>query len=270
MRKHISIVILALLVMLFLVTYTIAFQVDEFRDIVVITTFGRTDEKDVYRDKDGAGLHLKWIYPVQEVVRYDKRTHIFEDAHAQVQTKDKHNLLVTMFCAWRIEDPIKFLKTIGTEQKAQDSIRSILKDSKNAVIGNHVMGDFVNTAPDKMLIPQIEQEIQESVDRQAFVQYGVRVVMVGVRSMDLPAEITKSVISSMKEERQKFAQDYKSSGEARAIAIRSLAETARDKIIAFAERKAKEIRTEGARAAAEYYAKFERYPQLGMFLRYIE
>ena len=45
---------------------------------------------------------------------------------------------------------------------------------------------------------------------------------------------------------------------------------AQKQILAFAERKAGEIRAQGDRAAAKYYEQFEQDPQLAAFLRSLE
>ena len=57
----------------------------------------------------------------------------------------------------------------------------------------------------------------------------------------------------MKEERQRYVRRYESAGEAQAKAIEERAKASSDQIIAFAERQAQSIRSEGDRAAVAWF-----------------
>jgi membrane protease subunit HflC len=261
-------ILLAALVVAALLLSTVAFTVDELKDIVLVKTFGKTTQ--VYLGKENPGLKFKWIYPVQEVVRYDSRTMLFDDTFDQVPTSDKQNLLITMFCAWEIKDPVKFQSTIKTVEAAQDRLRTILRSSKQDVVGRHAMQDFVNTNPDRMKLREIENEVLSQVTRQAMDDYGIHVSMVGVKNLGLTEGVSQGVISTMREERQKDVQKFESAGQAQADAIRARAKSASEKILAFAQAKAHEIESEGDSAAAKYYKEFARNPELGAFLRSLE
>jgi regulator of protease activity HflC (stomatin/prohibitin superfamily) len=93
---------------------------------------------------------------------------------------------------------------------------------------------------------------------------------VGIKTLSLPQDVAQEVIKAMQDERKKEADILEAAGQAQAQAIRERAREARDKILAFADRKAGEIRSEGARAAAEWYQVFEKNWQLAAFLRSLE
>jgi membrane protease subunit HflC len=290
MRRHLGIIFLAAVVVLALLVAIVAFTVDT-TEMVLVKTFGETtavyygperapeggaaarpaEQSGGPREvHDAAGLHFRWPYPVQSLVRYDARTFIFEDPLGEVQTKDKNPILLTMYCSWRIEDPERFYESVRTVEAAERSIRSLLRSRKRDVVGQHPFADFVNTDPNEMKLEQIAQEeILPPLRRQASNLYGVHVQAVGIKSLNIPEGATEKVIEAMKEERSAAADTYRSRGEARATAIRERARSARDQIVAFAQRKAEDIRTEGERAAAEYYKEFSKNPQLSAFLRYL-
>ncbi len=287
MKKHMGMVILAALVVLSLVVYSVAYQVDEMSDIYVVTTFGKIADVVNGRDPNQAGLKLKWLYPVQETVRYSATTYLFEDAHDQIQTQDSQNILLTLFCAWRVDDPAKFFRTIKKVQGvdgAEERIRQILRDAKQEVIGRRKLADLINTDPGKMKLPEVEQDILKLVQQRLHsdagrstsgegksgIDYGIEVVMVGVKSLGLPESVTEVVLDSMKEERGTKVQEYEASGKARATAIVERARTAAEQIAAFAKRKAQEIRAEGDAAAAQYYSEFQENEGLAHFLRSLE
>jgi len=268
MRKHFGMLTLAVGVGAVLLISTVAYTVDELKDVAVIKTFGRITA--VQQGKKDAGLRFKWPWPIQKLVRYDKRTAVFEDTSEQITTGDKRHMLVTMYCAWRIADPEKFHRQIVHRKAAQKDMRGLLRAHKKTVVGKHDMADFVNTDPRKMKILEIEKEVFELVSADAMEDYGIEVVRVGLKNLVLPESATKAVIEAMQEERQKEALDLKTAGEAHATAIIERARSASTKILRFADRKAGEIRTEGYRAAAKYYADYGEDYKLSMFLRQLE
>ena len=94
MKRHLGIVVLAFLVVLVLLIYTVAYKVD-FTEYALIKTFGRTTR--VVDGRTEAGLKFKWFWPIQRLVRYDAHTLLFEDTASEVPTRDKQNMLVTMY-----------------------------------------------------------------------------------------------------------------------------------------------------------------------------
>ncbi|HOF18974.1 MAG TPA: SPFH domain-containing protein [Phycisphaerae bacterium] len=271
MRKHMALVIAAVLVVAALLVFTVAFTVDELRDIVMVKQFGSIKADRIYGQKpESAGLHTKLIYPVEEVVRYKKWTHVFEDTHMQVQTEDKQSLLVTMFCFWKISEPKKFYQRNSSVENAESKIRDILRDAKQRVVGGTPMSQFVNTDPEKMKLPQIEQRVLDLVQPRVEEDCGAKVVMVGIKSLALPQQITETVIESMKEERQKFVKQYEAEGDAMAQSIREEAKKLQSMILDFAREKARAIETEGYRLAAKEFQAYQANPELARFLRYLE
>ena len=138
------------------------------------------------------------------------------------------------------------------------------------MIGRRNMADLVNTDPAKMQIPQIEREIKDAIANEVLRDYGIEITMVGVKTLGLPTTVSEKVIASMKAERQREAQNYQSAGKAEATAISERAKAASEQIIAFAKRKAGEIRAEGDAAAAAQYKKFQENWQLAAYLRMLE
>ncbi len=267
MRRHIGLIVLGVLVVALLLTGTVAFTAGT-EEKVLVQTFGRTTR--VYDGRTDAGLKLKWPWPVERTVRYDARTFVFEDTYHQMNTKDVQNVLVTMFCAWRIRDPLAFQKSVETVEAGQEQIRQYLRDAKQNVISKYRMDQLVNTDPKEMKLEDIEREIRDAVVAQASERNGVDIVMVGIKSFGLPENVTQKVIDAMKAERKREVEKLEKEGEATAQTIRVLAELARKQIMAFAERRALQIKSEGDRARAKYFRDFSQNPALAVFLRQLE
>jgi membrane protease subunit HflC len=263
-------VVLAGLVVLALLASTVAYQVDELKDIVLVKRFGRVDRA-LYGSAPGqAGLAMKWPWPIEKVVRYDSRMFIFEDPYQETSTADNYNLLVSMYCTWRIRDAEKFHRAVETVEAARERLRDRVRQNKGAVIGRRPMRELINTDPAEMKLEEIEKEILAEVRREVQDVYGVEIGMVRIKLWGLPEQVSPAVIDTQKKERERFAQEYKARGEAEASAIREWAKSARDQIVEFAKRKAADIETEGVRAAAELYGEFRKNPELSMFLRSLE
>ena len=269
MKRHIGIIILALLVFVVLLVITVAYVVDETKDIVLITTFGK-----ITRVVDGhkaPGLHFKLPWPIQKLIRYDSRDHPLSSSYRQLQIGEKVNIMATVFCVWRIEDPEKFYRTKKTVQSADEALRALLSSEMTGVLGKIDMDELVNTDPSKMKLAEIDARIRRRVRKRAMEDYGIELSPVGgIRVLGLPQSVSKAVITAMTEERSKEISKYQAEGQATADAIIGRATAARDKILAFANRKATDIRTKGEAKAAETYAKVNEHPEFSMFLRSLE
>jgi len=266
MRRHKGMIVLVAIAiaLLLAVTFTVVSASEE---NVLIQTLGKTTR--VYRGHADAGL--KVMLPlVQKAVSYDARIFVFDDALGEVSTNDKQQVLVTVFCAWRISDPVKFHGAIETVEAAEQRLRELARQSKKDVIAKHRMDELINTDPKKMRLERIEQEIADAVRAEATSGYGIDVVMVGIKTLGLPEDVAAKVIDAMKAERKREIDSYEAEGEATARAIRDRAREASNLILAFADRKAAEIRSEGDRIRARYFKDFQQNPDLAVFIRELD
>lgn len=270
MRKHLAIVALGVLIVLALLINIVAFSVDQFRDIVLVKRFGRVVA--VYRGPEAAGLHFKLPWPAEQTVTYDARLFMIESPYQEVTTRDKQTILVQTFCDWQIGDAAKFHQTVGTADKANDRLRRIIQDNTQTVIGAHDLANFISTDPAEMQLPQIEQQIFELAQTSVQHSYGdgIRLQRVGIKTWGLPQETSAQVIESQRRERLAVAEGYTSSGAAAAKAIRDRATASSDTVLAFADRRAAAIRSEGEAAAADVYKQFNAAPELSAFLRSLD
>ncbi len=265
MKKRIAIIVVASVIVIVLLLCTVAYRV-EYTKAAVVADYVTGETKAIMGLTD-AGLKFKWPWPIQKVTIYPATMFTLEDAISEVQTSDHQKILVSAYCVWRIDNLMKFNESKATVESAEEALRSLLTSSKRAVGGRHVLGEFINTDPNAMIIPQIEREVLAPVKAHAHKTWGVDVVSVGIKTLGLPEGVTDDVIDAMKKEREKEAGIIRSEGENTADAIRARGKEAADKIIAFAKRKANSIESEGARAAAELYPRFSRNERFSMYLR---
>jgi membrane protease subunit HflC len=100
--------------------------------------------------------------------------------------------------------------------------------------------------------------------------YGLKVESVGIYKIVLPEATTEKIFETMIKTRERLAENALQEGQAQASAIRSEATSARDRILAFAERRAQTIRSQGDREAAKEYESFAKNEDFAIFLRKVE
>ncbi|HET6429088.1 MAG TPA: SPFH domain-containing protein [Phycisphaerae bacterium] len=258
-----------------LLVYWCVFTVD-FNEIVIVKTFGGAATPIYGREEGGAGLHAKWPWPVQKIVRYSASTFVLEDPETQAQTSDQQQVYVNVFCAWRIDKADRFHTSIKTVRAAEDRLRDLLRSENLNVVGTRPLSEFLHVAADPASgrtvggIEKMEQEILARIQPVARNDYGVQIVAVGIRSFGLTKTVSGKVIDNMKQERQRFAEEYRSRGKAYADLIKSRADASAEIIASFADSRSQSIRNQGERDAAAHYKVYKDNERFAIFLRELE
>jgi membrane protease subunit HflC len=264
---HVFTVLVALLVVAVLVLYAFTFQVRE-TEAAVLTTFGKLPED---ARPLPPGWHFRWTGLVQQVFRYDRRLQVYEDALDEVSTKDRKPVLLNCYVGWRVTDAVTFYnRGYRNEREAESTIGQVLRSEKAAVVGRHLFSDLValrdpaeETAP---RFDAIEAAIRRNV-QETLTGYGIDVVVVGIKRLELPASATKAVFERMIEDRKRESERYRAEGLAEAGKIEAktslIRETARQK----ARADATAIEAAADAEAAAYYKEFARNPELAVLLR---
>jgi len=269
--------ILGLLLAAMLIFYMITYQV-AFNEAVVVTTFGKASgdtDSAVHRgDEADAGplgnLHMRWPYPVQKLHRYDLRVQVLEDRLEEQNTLGGESIAASVFVAWKISDPLAFFRSVGTADKAEQQMRTKLRDARS-VLGEYTFDELTNTDPDSLKLDEVESRIKDQLVAQLTSQnYGVEIESVGIRRLELPQSVTEQVFNHMRETRNTLASTARQEGQARAQTIVSNAENAAKRIMAFAEARAQALRAEGDAAVGQFIPIFKENEQFAIFLRMID
>lgn len=276
--KSLVALIVAVIVLVVLVFFTFAYTV-RYDQVAVVTTFGAATQPTYNADGEMTepgslrlepGLYFKWPPPVQRVYAYPKQLQLLDDRKVEMQTADNYSIILSTYVAWRIEDPLKFNTAIKTIQEAERILEPLLRDL-NGLISQYRFDQMVNEDPSRVQLDQIEQRATERL-REALAEqpWGIAVEHVGIRRLILPEATTEKVFQRMRTTRQRLAQQARSEGEAEATNIRSSADEAREKILAFAESRAQSIRARGDNEAEIYLSEFQKNEQFATFLFQIE
>jgi len=198
--------------------------------------------------KQTPGLYAK--LPWQDARFFDSRilTIDTEDSDRYI-TAEKENLLVDSYIKWRIIDPKKYYETVNGQESL--AIRRLLENINNGLrdeIGKRTVKDVVAGEREKVM------EIMRSRADEAATSFGVTIVDVRLKRVDLPLAVSENVYKNMIEERRRIANERRSTGEAEKEKIKAEADRDRTIILAEAMRDAERTRGEGDGAAAKIYA----------------
>jgi len=251
--------LLVIIVLGLIVFFTTVFIVDE-REQVVILQLGKP-----VRTITEPGLYFKLPIPFQNAITFDDRLLEYDVAPEEVLSKDKKTLIVDNYVRWRISDPLLFLKTVQAIPNAVTRLDDIVYSELRQELGKHNMSEIIFETREEIM------EIVTKASDKSTDQYGIKVVDVRIKRVDLPRENEESIYARMDAERQRQANKFRSEGEEEAQKIRALTEKDKTIILATAYKESQEIRGEGEAKALEIYAKaFNKDPDFYEFTRTLE
>ncbi|MBN1865006.1 MAG: protease modulator HflC [Victivallales bacterium] len=262
---HLPTVLLGCVVGLIFLVAIFSFQLNS-TEYAVVSTLGQV------KDIKEPGLHFRLPFPIQKIYRFDNRQRCFEGNVGKIEetlTADKNNIIVGIFVNYRVSDPVTLFKSERTVEQAENNLNSLMRSSKNEVVGKYNFSDFINTE-DKNLLPKIEQDIEDLLAPVALRNYGLEISNVGIKSLGIPEKVTGEVVKRMKSERNAASDAFRQEGKRLAQKIRDEADKEKKETLSLAEAKAKIIRAEGDAQAAAHYAVFMEEPELAVFLKKLD
>jgi membrane protease subunit HflC len=217
------------------------FQVHQSQQALVIQ-FG-----DPLRRVDQPGLYFK-LPLIQEVVYFDKRVLDFDARPEEVPTLDQKQLVVDAFARFVIVDPLKFFQTVNNEQGIQSRLATIISSNLRRVLGEVQMSRVLTEERASLM-----HNIRESVNREA-AGFGVDVIDVRIRRVDLPEENSQAIFARMKTQREQEARRIRAEGGKEAQVVRAEADKQQRVIVAEARRRSEILRGEGDAESTKIYA----------------
>src|SRR5437762_5601061 len=176
--------IIGLLLLLIFVVLLFTFEVRQ-TEVAVVTTFDKPTG--FYDGSKEPGLKFKLPRPIQNVFRFDKRIQNFEDTFESALTHDAYNLLISVYAGWSISDPKVFFSSFpsGSVAEAQPRLEDLIRNKKQAVVGQHDFSHFISTDEKHLQFGQIEKEILDAVQPAALKNYGITVQFLGIKKLGL-------------------------------------------------------------------------------------
>ena len=223
----------------------------------ITTRFGEIIESDIE-----SGIHYKLPF-IDEVLRFDARILTVDAQPASFFTIEKKRLIVDSYAKWRISDVETYYRALkGNERTAENRLAKRINDGLRNQFGTRTLREVVSGERD-LLMKNITQDLNSTV----LDSLGIEIVDVRVKRIDLPQEVSSQVFRRMTAERDKEAQELRSTGKEKAERIRASADRERTIELANAYKDAEELRGEGDAKAASIYA--EAYQQDAEFYSFM-
>jgi len=244
---------------LLLVGFSSIFIVDETKQVVILQ-LGKP-----VKTVTKPGINVKLPFPFQEKITFDDRLLEYDSPPEEILSKDKKTLIVDNYVRWKIVDPLQFLKTVQAIPTAKSRMDDIVYSELRRELGTHDMVE---------IITQNREEIMDVVTKasnEATLSYGISVVDVRIRRVDLPSQNEESIYARMEAERKRQANKFRSEGEEEAQKIRAATDRDKTIILADAYKEAERIRGEGDAKAVQVYARsYSADPKFYEFVRTLD
>lgn len=210
------------------------------------------------------GLKLKIPF-FESVVILDKRVLDLDPPVEQVILADQKRLDVDAYARYRINEPLSFYRTVGTEAGAVARLNAVVNSALRRVLGSVTLLAVLSEERARVM-----NDIRDQVNAEAR-RFGIEIVDVRIRRADLPEETSQSIFARMRSEREREAAEARAQGQEQAQQIRARAERERTVLIAEAQRDAQILRGEGDRQALGVIAEATKEdPQFYSFYRSLE
>lgn len=230
--KFISLLILGLIVF---GTVTVTAYPNEY---VLIKQFGAVKK---VISEPGLYFKIPFIQNTQSIPKYKM---CYDLEPSDVNTADKKIMTVDSFVLWEVSDPLKYVTTLGANQStAEGRINNVVYNSIKTVLSSTMQEDIISGRNGE-LAEAITNNISTSLD-----SYGIRLIKVETKMLDLPDDNRQSVYERMISERGNIAAGYSAQGESEYNKIKNETNKEIDIKISEAKAKAEEIKAEGE---AEY------------------
>lgn len=240
------------------------FVVDQ-RQFGVVYALGQI--KDVITEP---GLNIKLPPPFQNVSYIDKRLLTLESADAEpMLTAEKQRMVIDWYVRWRITEPTQYIRNVGLDENAGAmQLNRVVRNAFQEEINKHTVKEILSLKREA-LTANVKREVLLAVGGAK--PWGVDVVDVRITRADYVDAITESVYRRMQAERNRVANELRSTGAAEGEKIRADADRQREVTVANAYREAQKIKGEGdGQAAAIYGEAFGRDPKFAQFYRSLD
>ncbi|AOO83252.1 protease modulator HflC [Bosea vaviloviae] len=208
------------------------------------------------------GLYFKLPAPFETVTFLDNRILDLDLPSQEIIASDQKRLVVDAFTRYRISDPLKFYQAVNSIPRANSQLASIVNGNVRSVLAEASFTAMVRTDRSRLM-----SRIRDDVNREAG-RFGMTVVDVRLRRVDLPAANSQAVFQRMQTERQREAAEARALGAQQAQEIRARADRDSTVIVAEAQRRSDEVRGEGEGERNRVFAEaFGKDPEFFAFYR---
>ncbi|MGC9560733.1 protease modulator HflC [Brachymonas sp.] len=243
---------------------SVLFVVDQ-RQFGVVYTMGQ-----INRVVTQPGLYAKFPPPFQNVRFLDKRLLVLDSQdNESMLTAEKQRVVVDWYVRWRIADPQAYIRNVGLDEAAGSlQLARVVRNAFQQEINKYTVTEVLSTKREA-LMQNVKAQVLATV--RGSKPWGIDVVDVRITRVDYAEAITESVYRRMQAERERVANELRSTGSAEGEKIRADADRQRDVAVAEAYRDAQRVKGEGDAQATRLYAdSFGKDPRFARFYRNLD
>lgn len=208
---------------------------DEYK---LVRQFGKIDHVE-----SEAGLSFRIPF-IQTVDTLPKKLLLYDLAPSDVITKDKKTMITNSYVLWQITNPVKFAQTLnGSIGNAESRINTVVYNAIKNTISSMSQEEVISGRDG-----ELTEAIIESIGT-TFEQYGIEMLTVETKQLDLPADNKEAVYTRMISERENIAATYTAEGTAEAQKIKNTTDKEVTIMLSEAQKQAEILKAEGE---AEY------------------
>lgn len=192
------------------------------------------------------GLNFKIPF-IQRVFYFDKRVLNYDAPSQEAPTLDQKQVVVESYAKYRIIDALTFFQRVRDESGARQRLGPIINSTLRQELGAIPM-QLILTAQRAEFMRDITRQVNE-----AGKEFGIEVLDVRMKRVDLPQENSEAIFRRMQTQRQQEAARIRAEGARDAQALRAEADKQQVVIVADANRQAQILRGEGDAIATRIY-----------------
>ena len=237
MKKLISAIsIFLLLLILGIFLYSSAIVITKENEYTIIKKFEKIEK--IIKEP---GVTMKVPF-LEEASTLPKSIMLYDLNPSDVITRDKKTMSTDSYVLWKIDDPQIFAQTLNSSlDEAKHRIESVVYNSIKTVISSMDQNDVIS-ARDGQLQEAIEKNISTNMS-----QYGIKLLSIETKRLDLPEDNKQAVYERMISERSKIAATYTAEGESEAQVIKNSTDREINISISDAKMSAAKVIAEGER-----------------------
>lgn len=199
MKKSLAIVISLILILIIFTSFTVITYENEYK---LVKQFGRVNR--VIKD---SGISFKLPF-IENVETLPKNIILYDLATSDVITKDKKAMVADSYVLWKITDPLKFAQSLSSSvANAESRIDTVVYNALKTIIGSQTQNDIISSRNGTL-----SSDIM-SIVASPMQEYGITILSVETKRLDLPNDNKTAVFNRMISERAQIAAGYIAEGE---------------------------------------------------------
>lgn len=261
MKKYL---ILAVFLLAAVIAIRFSFYTVDAAEYAYVTVLGQ--HRATYDGQTDAGLKFGFPWPIQQVLRLDRRIQAFDLSAMEQLTHDPEGntidklLAIEAYVVWKVADEEavdRFVRRIGSADRARAILEPRINSQLGAAIGQKRMDDLISTSRVgndgktrvDVTLEEFRKHLLETLSDSIRAEYGIQLIDIRLRRFNHPVAVRDSIFQRIRSERNKEATRYLSDGDRQASNI--ISEADREVRVKLANARAEE---EQIKAAADIEA----------------